>query len=101
MTSIPHGVRHHIRFFAFIVANGSLRVDEYGDLGDYRPALMEFGSPLEQLFAVFTNVLQLGPDGEPVNSGDATRRAAQYLRGYLDRTYEVTPPFEDWELELH
>ena len=101
MTHLPEGVRSALRYFAFFVANDSLHVDHYGDLGDYRPALMEYGSPLEMVFAIFANVLEYGPDGEVTNGGAATRRAAQYVRTYVDPGYTEDPPFEDWELELH
>lgn len=101
MTHLPEDVRSVLRFFAFYIANGSLHIDEYGDLGDYRPALMECGSPLELVFAIFTNVLEVDPDGKVTNQGAATRRAAQYVRTYLDPGYTEVPPFQDWETELH
>jgi hypothetical protein len=31
----------------------------------------------------------------------AGHRVAQYIRAYLDSAYQVTPPFAEWELELH
>jgi hypothetical protein len=102
MHRIPEDARGAIRMFAFFVANGTLCLDVLGDLEDYRPALFEFGgSPLEKVFAIYTNVLEYDESGRPTNDGWATRRAAQWIRGYLDQDYVVEPPFEDWEVELY
>jgi hypothetical protein len=35
------------------------------------------------------------------NARHAEFRAAQYIREYVDRGYEIEPPFEDWEIERH
>jgi len=45
------------------------------------------------------NVLELDEGGSPVNANEAEIRAAQYIRAYCDRTYEVNPPFEERELD--
>jgi hypothetical protein len=60
---------------------------------------MEEGSAAEQATAIFCNVLDLDIDGSPVNANEAEIRAAQYIRTYCDRAYEVDPPFEDWEID--
>ncbi|GIH21535.1 DUF7677 family protein [Rugosimonospora africana] len=78
---------------------GTLDLELLEDI-DYRVALMQFGSALEQTFAIFINVLDVQPDGEVTNTGDAMHRAAQYVRRYCDPTYVVEPPFEAWEMEL-
>jgi nicotinate dehydrogenase subunit A len=39
--------------------------------------------------------------GQVLNPKAAERRAAQWIRSYVDRTYTVDPPFENWEVELH
>jgi hypothetical protein len=67
---------------------------------DYRPVLTSFGSGLEQVFAIFANVLDVNDVGEVTNYGDAEHRAAQWIRRACDQTYQVDPPFADWELEL-
>ena len=97
---LPVDVRAALRFFAFYIANGTLDVDLLEGI-DYRPQLMAFGSPLEQVFAIFANVLQVNENGEVLNEGDAHYRAAQWVRSYCDPSYEVEPPFEHWEIELH
>lgn len=73
---LPVDVRAALRFFAFYIANGTLDVDLLEGI-DYRPQLMAFGSPLEQVFAIFANVLQVDENGEVLNEGDAQYRAAQ------------------------
>jgi hypothetical protein len=59
------------------------------------------GSPLEQVFAIYSNVLQIDADGMVLNDGDAQHRVAQWVRARCDPSFRVEPPFEDWELELH
>lgn len=87
--------------FAFFLANGTAAPDVLGPVGDYRPALFEYGSPLEMVIAIYSNVLDIAADGTVTNDDHAMRRAAQYLRCYIDPTYTVEPPFEEWEIELH
>jgi hypothetical protein len=102
MSQLPIGVRSACRSFAFCLANGTLALDILGDVGDYRPNLVEFGSELEMVFAIFTNVLEFDEGtGVPTNEAHAQRRAAQWMRSYVDPSYEVQPPFADWETELH
>lgn len=84
--------------FVYSMVNGLLGYPLL-DSVDYRPVLMEEGSAAEQAAAIFCNVLELDEDGNPVNANKAEARAAQYIRAYCDMTYEVDPPFEDWELD--
>jgi hypothetical protein len=100
MAHLPVDVRSSLRFFAFFLANGTVDVDLL-DGFDYRPALFQFGSPLEQVFAIYANVLEVDENGEVLNDGDAQYRAAQWIRRHCDPGYEVDPPFQPWETELH
>jgi len=84
--------------FVYSMVNGLLGYPLL-DSVDYCPVLMEEGSAAEQAAAIFCNVLELDTDGSPVNANEAEIRAAQYIRAYCDSTYEVNPPFEDWELD--
>ncbi|NMH98931.1 hypothetical protein HF526_16685 [Pseudonocardia sp. K10HN5] len=88
------------RYFAFYLGNGTLAPDVLGPLGDCRPALVEFVSVSEMVFAILGNVLDVSSDGTVANEEDAARRAAQYARQYLGNEYVVEPPFEDGEVEL-
>lgn len=100
MEHLPVDVRASLRFFAFYLANGTLDIDLL-DGFDYWPALFLFGSSLEQVFAIYGNVLEIDSDGNVLNDGDAQYRVAQWIRSFCDPTYRVEPPFEAWETELH
>jgi hypothetical protein len=99
MSRLPQDVRSAFRLFAFYLGNGTLALEVLEGF-DYRPALMEFGSDLERVFAIFANVLDVDTAGQVTNYAHAERRAAQWIRGYCDEHYQVDPPFEDWEFEL-
>ncbi|GGK61953.1 hypothetical protein Ppa06_60840 [Planomonospora parontospora subsp. parontospora] len=99
MPRLSEDVRASLRLFAFYLANGTIDMELLEDI-DYRPALMEFGSPLEMVFTIFTNVLEVDENGMVTNEGDAQRRAAQWIRHHCDPSYEVDPPFQPWETEL-
>lgn len=100
MAHLPTDVRAALRFFAFYLGNGTLDVDLLEGI-DYRAHLLEFGSDLEMVFAIFANVLEVDADGNTLNNGVAQDRAAEWIRHRFDPTYRVEPPFEPWETELH
>ncbi len=100
VTHLPSDVRAALRFFAFFLGNGTLAVELLDGI-DYREHLLTFGSDLEMIFAIFANVLRVDDDGQTLNDGDAQYRAAQWVRARCDPDYEVQPPFEAWETELH
>ena len=58
-------------------------------------------SAIEQVYAIYINVLELDESGQVLNAKYAEKRATDYLRSYCDPTYEVSPPFEDWEVALY
>ncbi|WP_345981169.1 hypothetical protein [Streptomyces sp. DSS69] len=93
-------VRASLWLFAFYLANGTTDVELLDGFG-YRPALFQFGSPLEQVFAIYGNVLQVDTNGEVLNDGVAQYRASQWIRSCCDPTYVAEPPFQAWEAELH
>ncbi|MBQ0994249.1 hypothetical protein KBX08_29735 [Micromonospora sp. H61] len=99
MAHLPEDVRASFRFFAFYLANDTLVMDLLEDF-DYRPVVMAHGSGLEQVFAIFANVLDVNESGEVTNYGDAEYRAAQWIRRCCDDSYKVDPPFAGWELDL-
>jgi hypothetical protein len=96
---LSESVRGDLRLFAFYLANGTLALDILS--AENFEGFFDHPSAVEMVFAVWSNVLELDEAGAPVNSHIATRRAAQYLRSFTDSTYQVDPPFEDWEVELH
>ncbi|MGB2901794.1 MAG: hypothetical protein WBB89_21235 [Candidatus Acidiferrum sp.] len=91
-------VRGQMRLFGFYLANRTLDLSVLRGI-DYSPIFSE-ASALEQTVAIFVNVLDLDEAGKILNASAAHRRAAQYIRSYIDPAYEVDPPFDDWELEL-
>lgn len=95
---LSNELRSELRFFAFYLVNRTLCLEVLRGV-DYSPIFSE-ASALEQAVAIYANVLDLDETGKVRNAGAAQRRAAQYIRSFLDPTYEVEPPFEDWELEL-
>ncbi len=103
MAKLSAHLRGDIRLFAFFLANRTVAPDLLSIDGDddYRPNLVTFGSELEMVFAIFTNVLEIDENGDPTNASWAQRRAAQWIRSYVDPSYVVDHPFEEWETELH
>ncbi|NEA39522.1 hypothetical protein [Streptomyces sp. SID11385] len=101
MAHLSADISASFRFFAFFLANGTLELDLLEDF-DYRPNLFGNPSGLEQVFAIFCNVLEVDNGGRAVlDDGTASYRAAQWIRQCEDPAYVVQPPFEQWELELH
>ncbi|MDX3535487.1 hypothetical protein PV721_14150 [Streptomyces sp. MB09-01] len=100
MEHLSVDVRASLRLFAFYLANGTLALDLLDEF-DYRPTIFHSGSSLEQVFAIYSNVLQVGEDGAVLNDADAQYRVAQWIRACCDPSYRVEPPFEAWETELH
>ena len=98
--SLSHQLSGALRTFSYWVANGTVGLPLLGGI-DYRKAMLDEPSLMEQAYAIFANVIELNERGEPVNAKYAERRAAQYIRRYCDPSYVVEPPFEDWECELH
>ena len=68
---------------------------EYLDLFGNEP------SAIEQVYAIFANVLEFDESGALLNLKYAEKRATDYLRSYCNSNFSVEPPFEDWEIELH
>ena len=68
---------------------------------DYLSLYGKEPSAIEQVYAIFANVLELDEKGQVLNATYAQKRATDYIRRYCDRSYKVDPPYEGWELELH
>lgn len=84
--------------FAYFMASGT----QYTlDGVDYLELYGSEPGAIEQVYAIFANVLQLDEDGRVLNAHYAQKRATDYLRAYCDPTFKVDPPYEDWEVELH
>lgn len=68
---------------------------EYLDLFGEEPSLFEM------VFAIFANVIELDEFGRITNFQHAQKRATDYLKSYCVQGFNVEPPFEGWEIELH
>jgi hypothetical protein len=99
VAQLPGDVRSAFRFFAFYPAEGTLELELLEDF-DYRSAIMSYGSGLEQVLAIFANVLDVDETGQVTNYSETEFRAAQWIRRFCDHDYLVDPPFAAWELEL-
>lgn len=88
-----------VRQFAMNFASGRIG-NHLLDGIDYKGEVMtDEPSFVEQAFAIFLNNLEFDDAGNTLNYQYSEKRAAQYIRRYFDRNYEVEPPFEPWELE--
>ncbi len=58
-------------------------------------------SAIEQVFAIYVNVIELDENGKVLNAKYAEKRATDYLRVYFDPNFEVKPAYEDWEIALY
>jgi len=99
MAKLSHSTSHAIRQFSYWIANRTVGLPLLDGI-DYS-CIFEEPSALEQTHAIFVNVLELDADGTVLNAKHAEKRAAQYIRSYVERGYRADPPFEDWEVALH
>src|ERR1700732_1704254 len=100
MTRLSDSFCGALRTFSFWFANGTLGQPILDGI-EYSTLLSTDASGLEMVYAIFANVIEMDDDGTVLNAKYAEKRAAQWIRKYLDQTYEVAPPFEDWETTLH
>lgn len=98
MAHLDNSVSGAVRFFSFVLANGTVSTAILEGV-DYS-GIFEEPSAVEQIYAIFMNVLEVDDEGKVVDSHRATERAAQYIRSFIAGGHEE-PPFEEWELELH
>lgn len=87
-----------LRTFSFWIANGTVG-HPWLDQVDYSCILHE-PSALEQVYAIFANVIEVDEKGLVINAKHAERRAAQYILQYVTGQ-PVQPPFENWEVCLY
>ncbi len=87
-----------LRTFAYFMASGT----QYTLEGiDYLSLYGEEPSAIEQVFAIYANVIEIDENGNVLNAKYAEKRATDYLRSYCDPSFVVVPPYEHWEVELH
>jgi hypothetical protein len=87
-----------LRTFSYFMASGT----HYNLKGvDYLSLFGEEPSAIEQVFAIFANVIEMDEDGTVLNAKYTEKRATDYIRSYCDSSFEVEPPYEDWEIDLY
>lgn len=87
-----------LRTFAYFMASGThhnLKGINYLNLYGEEP------SAIEKAFAIFANVIEMDEEGTVLNVKYAEKRATDYIRSYCDSSFEVEPPYEEWETDLH
>ena len=100
MPKISHSVSGEVRLFSFWLANRTVGNPLLAGI-DYS-CIFEEPSALEQVYAIFMNVLEVDSEGKVMNAAHAQKRAAQYIRQYVEGAkYVVEPAFEDWEVALY
>jgi hypothetical protein len=87
-----------LRTFAYFMASGTQHTL---DGVDYLSLYGNEPSAIEQVYAIFANVLELDENGQVLNAHYAQKRATDYLRAYCDLSFKVDPPYEEWETDLH
>src|SRR2546425_1207795 len=98
MPHLSHLFGGALRQFSYWVANGSVG-HALLEAVDYSCIFRE-PSALEQVYAIFANVIEVDESGQVTNPKHAEKRAAQYILQYVAGR-QVEPPFESWEVELH
>lgn len=95
---LSNSVSGALRTFAYFMSSGT----QYTLKGvDYLSLYGNEPSAIEQVYAIFANVLELDENGQVLNAQYAQKRATDYLRAYCDPSFKVEPPYESWEVELH
>jgi hypothetical protein len=99
MPKLSDSVSRALRTFSFWLANGTVGYPLLEGI-DYSCIFVE-PSALELTYAIFANVLRFDENGQVLNAKYAEKRAAQWVRSYVNRNYIVDPPFEECEVCLY
>ncbi|MEI6916159.1 MAG: hypothetical protein WCL39_13570 [Armatimonadota bacterium] len=95
---LPNNVSGAFRTFSYFMSSGTHYML---DGVDYLALYGSEPSAIEQVYAIFANVLEFDDDGNVTNLKYAEKRATDSLRAYCDPSYKVDPPYEDWETTLY
>lgn len=98
MPHVSHSVSGALRIFSYWLANGTVGHPLLEGV-DYTCIFSE-PSALEQVYAIFINVLEFDDAGQVINAQHAEYRAAQYILQYVTGR-KVQPCLEDWEISLY
>ena len=98
MPKLSHSVSGAVRTFSYWIANGTVGHPLLQGV-DYTRIFRE-PSALEQVYAIYANVLEFDDSGQVLNAKHAEKRAAQFILSHVGHK-SVEPPLEGWEVELH
>src|SRR5215469_6556524 len=98
MPHLSQSLSGALRTFSFWIANGSIGHPLLEGV-DYSHIFRE-PSALEQVYAIYANVIELDESGQVINAKYAERRVAQYILQYVTG-HPAEPAFEGWEVELY
>ena len=98
MRRLDDSVSGALRTFGFWLATGTVGHPLLEGI-DYSVIFRE-PSALETAMAIYANVLRVDEAGRVLNAKDAEKRAAQWIRRYVQPGYVVDPPLEEWETAL-
>lgn len=93
MKKLSNSFSGALRTFSFWIANGTVGFPLLEDI-DYS-CIFDEPSALEQAYAIFANVIEMDDNGDVVNAKHAEKRAAQFIRSYVDSNYKIDLPLED------
>jgi hypothetical protein len=99
LKKLSHSFSGALRTFSFWIANGTVGYPLLEGI-DYS-CIFEEPSAMEQAYAIFANVIEMDDEGNVLNAKYAEKRAAQFIRSYVDENYVVDPPLEGWEVQLY
>jgi hypothetical protein len=82
MPHLSHSCSGALRTFAYFISSGTHYMLEGVD---YLPLYGREPSAIEQVYAIFANVLEVDECGQVLNAQHAQKRATDYLRAYCGR----------------
>lgn len=66
----------------------------------YTEDVLDYGNSMEMLTAIYCNVLRMDKNYNIINESWARHRTSQYIRLFIDESYESKPPLKEWETML-
>lgn len=99
MKKLSNSFSGALRTFSFWIVNGTVGYPLLDEI-DYS-CIFDEPSMMEQAYAIFANVIEMDDDGNVLNAKYAEKRAAQFIRSYVDDDYIIEPPLKEWEVKLY
>ncbi|URZ07496.1 DUF7677 family protein [Clostridium felsineum] len=99
MKKLSNSFSGALRTFSFWIVNGTVGYPLLDGI-DYS-CIFDEPSMMEQAYAIFANVIEMDDDGNVLNAKYAEKRAAQFIRSYVDDDYIIEPPLKELEVKLY